>query len=97
MIVSVHDQREIALPQIVHALNAARAFLGGRKNGKDQRRQNSDDGNDDQQFDQCERSFWARRRTARTKSAIRFGRGKTFLAMELLFHGVPLLQQTVRS
>ena len=42
------------LTQVRHALDASAPFFGFRQRGQKQRRQNGDDGNDDQEFDQCE-------------------------------------------
>ena len=50
-------QADTNLMQIVHALNLLRPFFGLRNCRKQKRGENSDDGNDDQQFHQCERGI----------------------------------------
>jgi hypothetical protein len=43
--------RHLELPGVAHALNALRLYFGSRKGRKQHRREDRDDGNDDQQFD----------------------------------------------
>ena len=50
-------QSETNLVQIIDALNLLRSFLGLRKRRKQKRRENCDDGDDDQKFNQGERQI----------------------------------------
>ena len=54
IVIGVKGVRDAELAKVRHAFCASSTFFGFRQRGQKQRRQNGDDGNDDQEFDQCE-------------------------------------------
>ncbi len=58
-------RRQAELLEVAHATGSPRTFTGFGEGGKQNRRQNRNDGDDDEQLDQCKTAFEMRR--AKTK------------------------------
>jgi hypothetical protein len=54
VIIGVTQEGQVELPEIRLAADAQCLGFGFRKSGQEQRRENGDDGDDDQQLDQSE-------------------------------------------